>query len=75
MEMIKKFNKDYPNGSIITQRIMVEEPGIEVFKATVTPDCDKPNRYFTAYGFSKESLIEAEDLAVIRALQALWFYS
>ena len=74
MEAIKKFNKDYPNGSIITQRIMVEEPGIEMFKATVTPDCDKPNRYFTAYGSSTESLIEAENEAVIRALQALWFY-
>jgi hypothetical protein len=32
---------------------MVDEPNVEVFKATVTPDCDKPNRYFTAYSQAK----------------------
>ena len=49
MTLIKKFNKLYPNGSIVAQRIMTEEIGIEVFKATVTPDLSKPERYFSAY--------------------------
>ena len=76
-DRIAYFNDNYPNGSIVTQRIMVDEPNVEVFKATVTPDCDKPNRYFTAYsqakrweGFiNKTSALEnAETSAIWRAL-------
>jgi hypothetical protein len=49
MKLIKKFNRLYTNGSIVAQRIMTEEPGVEIFKATVTPDLEKPERYFSAY--------------------------
>jgi hypothetical protein len=49
MTLIKKFNSLYPNGSIVSQRIMTEEPGVEIFKATITPDLAMPERYFSAY--------------------------
>lgn len=71
------FNETYPNGSIVTQRIMTEEPWIEVFKATVMPDCSKPERYFTGYSQAKwwdwfinktSALENAETSAVGRAL-------
>ena len=39
------FNETYPNGSIVTQRIMGENPEVEIVKATVTPDCAHPERY------------------------------
>ena len=80
-DRIAYFNDNYPNGSIVTQRIMVDEPNIEVFKATVTPDCDKPQRYFTAYsqakrweGFiNKTSALEnAESSSIWRALWFMW---
>ena len=80
-DRIAYFNDNYPNGSIVTQRIMVDEPNIEVFKATVTPDRDKPNRYFTAYsqakrweGFiNKTSALEnAESSSIWRALWFMW---
>lgn len=75
------FNETYPNGSIVTQRIMTEETWIEIFKATVTPDCSHPERYFTGYsqarwwdGFiNKTSALEnAETSATWRALAMLW---
>lgn len=74
------FNEHYPNGSIVTQRIMTDDPTLEVFKATVTPDCDHPERYFTAYsqakrwdGFiNKTSALEnAETSSVWRCLARL----
>ena len=80
-DRIAYFNDNYPNGSIVTQRIMVDEPNIEVFNATVTTDCDKPNRYFTAYsqakrweGFiNKTSALEnAESSSIWRALWFMW---
>ena len=80
-DRIAYFNDNYPNGSIVTTRIMTEEPGIEVFKATVTPDCDKPSRYFTGYSQAKRwegfinktaALENAESSAVWRALAFLW---
>lgn len=51
MEMIKKFNEDYPNGSIQVQRIMTEisEKG-EISKATIQPDVNNSQRFFTWYG-------------------------
>lgn len=75
------FNETYPNGSIVTQRIMTEETWIEIFKATVTPDCSHPERYFTGYsqarwwdGFiNKTSALEnAETSATWRALAMMW---
>ena len=75
------FNETYPNGSIVTQRIMTEETWIEIFKATVTPDCSHPERYFTGYsqarwwdGFiNKTAALEnAESSATWRALAMMW---
>lgn len=75
------FNENYPNGSIVTQRIMTEEPWVEIFKTTVTPDCDHPERYFTGYsqakwwdGFiNKTSALEnAETSSTWRALAFMW---
>lgn len=77
------FNETYPNGSITTQRIMWDNPEIEIIKATVTPDCDKPNRFFTWYsqakwwdGFiNKTSALEnCETSAVGRALAMMWIW-
>lgn len=74
------FNENYPNGSIVTQRIMTEEPWVEIFKATVTPDCSKPERYFTAYSQAKRwdwfinktsALENAETSSVWRCLARL----
>lgn len=74
------FNETYPNGSIVTQRIMTEEPWVEIFKATVTPDCSKPERYFTAYSQAKRwdwfinktsALENAETSSVWRCLARL----
>jgi len=43
------FNENYPNGSINTE--LVSDPKDErvVIKATVIPDCDKPERKFSDY--------------------------
>ena len=77
------FNETYPNWSIVTTRIMTEEPWIEVFKATVMPDCEKPQRYFTGYSQAKRwdwfinktsALENAETSAVGRALAMMWIW-
>ena len=76
MKLIKKFNKLYPNGSVVVQRIMTEETGIEMFKATVTPDLEKPERYFSAYAdmlreATGNALEVAQDKAIENALELL----
>ena len=77
------FNETYPNWSIVTQRIMTEEPWIEIFRATVMPDCEKPQRYFTGYSQAKwwdwfinktSALENAETSAVGRALAMMWIW-
>lgn len=77
------FNETYPNGSITTQRIMTEDSWVEVFKAMVTPDCSKPERYFTGYSQAKwwdwfinktSALENAETSAVGRALAMMWIW-
>lgn len=74
-DRILYFNEMYPNGSIITERI--SEGDLEIIKAVVTPDCDKPSRFFTGHsqakwwdGFiNKTACLEnAESSAVGRAL-------
>lgn len=69
------FNEAYPNGSIVTEKQGNEER-VE-FKATVTPDVDKPTRVFTGHSqavwgdgyINKTSALEnAETSAVGRAL-------
>jgi len=71
------FNETYPNWCIQTQRIMTEEPWLEVFKATVFPDCEHMERFFTGYSQAKwgdwfinktSALENAETSAVGRAL-------
>lgn len=76
MKLIKKFNSNYPNWSIVVQRIMTEETGIEMFKATVIPDLEKPERYFSAYADAPRDTIAnalemAQDKAIEKALQLL----
>ena len=80
-DRIAYFNDNYPNGSIVTQRVMTEEPWIEIFKATVTPDCDKPTRFFTWYAQAKwwewfinktAALENAESSSIWRALWFMW---
>lgn len=71
MKLIKKFNRLYPNGSIVSQRIMTEEQGVEMFKATVTPDLEKPERYFSAYAKTIWNLDKAQDKAIKLALKLL----
>lgn len=75
------FNETYPNGSIVTQRIMTEEPWVEIFKATITPDCDHPERYFTGYSQAKRwdwfinktsALENAETSSIWRWLAMMW---
>ena len=77
------FNETYPNGSITTQRIMTEDSWVEVFRATVMPDCSKPERYFTGYSQAKwwdwfinktSALENAETSAVGRALAMMWIW-
>jgi hypothetical protein len=43
------FNENYPNGSIQTKLVSSPEAERVVMKAKVTPDCTKPERYFTDY--------------------------
>lgn len=74
MELVKEFNSNYPNGSIVSLRIMTDEPGVEIFKATVTPDLEKPERYFSAYAKVREvatanALEMAQDKAIVEALR------
>ena len=46
--LIKRFNEDYPNGSIQVTRIMTEDPEAgEYFKATIRPDVAYEKRFFT----------------------------
>ena len=70
------FNENYPNGCIKTEKIFEDEKTIE-FKATVIPDIEKPDRYFTGHSqekfdssfINKSSAMEnAETSAVGRAL-------
>jgi len=71
MKLIKKFNRLYPNGSIVSQRILTEDAGVEMFKATVTPDLEKPERYFSAYAKTIWNLDKAQDKAIKLALKLL----
>ena len=71
MELIKEFNRLYPNGNIVSQRIMTEETGVEVFKATVIPDLEKPERYFSAYAkVREEDIANALDIAQDKAIDS-----
>lgn len=64
MTLIKEFNKNYPNGCVNVQRIMVEEPGVEVFKATAILDIEHPERIYTSYAKTTWNLEAAQDRAI-----------
>lgn len=52
------FNETYQNGCIITERLSQWDMQIwdmEIFKATVIPDVDKPERKFTWYSQAKRA--------------------
>jgi hypothetical protein len=54
------FNNDYPNGKIETKLISDTDNRV-VIKAIITPDCTKPERYFTGISASNPSkTIEAQ---------------
>jgi hypothetical protein len=78
-ERIKEFHKLYPNGSIVTN-FHSQGNGIVIMKCQVTPDVDKPARFFTGVAYENEgstfinktSYIEnCETSAVGRALGML----
>jgi len=63
--LINRFNEDYPNGSIQVQRIMMEIPEKgEVSKATIQPDVNNSQRFFTWYG--EGSTVEEAQLNAIK---------
>lgn len=71
------FNETYKNGTIVPELLSAPSDQMVVVKATVTPDADKPLRFFTGHsqakwgdGFiNKSSAMEnAETSAVGRAL-------
>ena len=75
------FNETYPNGCIVTERLSNEN--MEIFKATVTPDCNKPERKFTWYSQAKwwewfinktAAMENAETSAVGRWLAMMWIW-
>ena len=57
-DRVLAFNEYYPNGCIITERLSQWDMQIwdmEIFKATVIPDVDKPERKFTWYSQAKRA--------------------
>ena len=56
------FNETYPNWSIATERFT--QDWMEIVKATITPDCEKPTRVFITWNTS----------AVGRALAMMWIW-
>jgi len=47
-ERVEMFHELYPNGMIVTTLLKVEDSQI-LFKATATPDIDKPERFYTGH--------------------------
>ena len=53
-ERIKYFNKNYPNGSIKTEIVELNDKRI-IMKAVVVPDVSNPERYFTGFSYETEN--------------------
>jgi hypothetical protein len=74
-DRVKAFNEEYKNGSIVTEPKFVNE--LITVKAIVTPDCSKPERFFTAHSFGslkgQKAFEKQETIAVGRALAYLGF--
>ena len=51
-ERVMEFHRQYPNGMIETD--IIEMTDRFITKTKVTPDVDKPERYFTGYAYEKE---------------------
>ena len=47
-ERVELFHELYPNGMIVTTLLKIENDQI-MFRATATPDVEKPERYFTGH--------------------------
>lgn len=54
-ERIKEFHEKHINGRIDTELISAQGADMVVFKAIVTPDVTKPERYFTGHSQAKWS--------------------
>ena len=54
-DRVLSFNDLYKNGRITTELISSTGEGLWIVKCTVTPDVDKPNRYFTGYSQANEA--------------------
>ena len=74
------FNEHFPNGMIITELLSALTDKTIFMRAVITPDADKPNRYFTGFSqatvgdgyINKTSALEnCETSAVGRALAML----
>ena len=63
-ERVIQFHNEYPNGSI--NSIMTQKDGSFIFKATATPDIDKPERFFTGHA---EEVIGSSQINKTSALE------
>lgn len=79
-QRIQAFHEQYPNGRIITELLTPLDSQLIVMKATITPDIEKFERYFTAYSqevvdsgyINKTSALENCETSVVgRALAFL----
>lgn len=72
-ERLKEFHRTYPNGNISTDYKSGDQ--LISFKAIITPDTSKPERFFTGHSLGKNGQVKAfeklETIAVGRALAFL----
>lgn len=52
-DRVAEFNRLYPNGCIQTELLTPPESNIVVIKAIITPDIERPTRFFTDYSQAK----------------------
>jgi hypothetical protein len=71
-ERLKEFHKTYSNGKIETSYNLTE--AMICFKTIITPDVEKPERFFTGHSLGKIAGVKAfEKLETISAGRALAF--
>lgn len=71
-ERLKEFHKTYKNGKIETSYNLTE--AMICFKTIITPDVEKPDRFFTGHSLGKIAGVKAfEKLETISAGRALAF--
>lgn len=54
-DRVLAFNEACENGSITTELVSTPDAPVMVVKATITPDCSKPERKFTGYSQADKS--------------------